>query len=159
MRGSALAVAGAPEGSVERVGGDGVDLGGGESEGKAGDHGGADREDVGEDAAGEGDFEVRGSRFGVRDERSVDFAGDEGYLSGEVFAGAVEDGGGDGVSLPGEAGDDGSEGGEVGGGASGVAAMIAEFDEFAEGVEAPSALDFCEEDGGGCYLGVYTSHP
>ena len=137
-------VAGAPEGSVEGIDGAGLDAGGGEGFGQAGDHGHANGSDVGEDASGEGDRQVRVSGFEVRGV-GFHFPGYEGDLEGEVGAGAVEDGGGEFISLLGAAGDDGSQRGEVGGGADRVAAVVAEVDEFGERVEVPVALDFEQE--------------
>ena len=59
-------MAGAPQGTVQRVDGGGEDADGGEGDPELGGHGFADRGDVGQDAAGEGNIEVQGERFQAR---------------------------------------------------------------------------------------------
>ena len=132
---------GAPEGTVEGIDGGLLEVGLGEECGQGLAHAVADSREVGEDAAGVGDFD--GQIEGL-----VETPPSGGDLDGEVLAGLIEGAVGDGVSGGGGLGDDGDEGGEVW-----VRELVDEGDEVVEGGETPMVLDGFEEGRGGVASG------
>lgn len=128
---------GAPEASVKGVDSGLLEGGLGEECGQGLAHAVTDSREVGQDAAGVGNFD--GEVWGL-----VEAAPGGGDLDGEVLAGLIQGAESDEVSRRGGLGDNGDQGGEVG-----MGELVDEGDEVVEGGEAPVTLDGFEEGRGG----------